>query len=146
MTKEELLEYRVIEKRIESLQKKIDRMEAHRPTVSAGKVKGSSPVFPYQPISYTVSGPERYEEYMRWLEKMKNHQQQLRYAQQALEQVWLDIDEFIETLSDESNKLIFTYIFLDGMKQEEVADKLGLEQSTISKRISSCLRRFDGHD
>lgn len=141
MTKKQLEQYRFIEKRIASIQKKIDRCEANRPGVISGKVKGSSARFPYSPIFQTVSAPEGHDNYKKWSERLKNHYQELKYAKQALEMTWLKIDEFIESIPDESTKLIFTYSFIEGMDQQKIADKLGFEQSTISKRISLYLER-----
>ncbi len=146
MTKKQLEQYRFIEKRIASIQKKIDRCEANRPGVASGKVKGSSSKFPYLPTFSTVGAPNGHETYKKWSERLKNHYQELRYAKQALEMTWLEIDEFIESIPDESTKLIFTYSFIEGMDQQKIADKLGFEQSTISKRISLYLERSNNNN
>ncbi|SHK34184.1 sigma factor-like helix-turn-helix DNA-binding protein [Hespellia stercorisuis] len=46
-----------------------------------------------------------------------------------------EIEEFIAGIPDSTDRQIFELSFLEGKKQQEIADELGLERSSISKRI-----------
>jgi len=48
----------------------------------------------------------------------------------------LEIHDFIFLIDDPEARLIFALRYLDGMTQEEIAEKLNMDRSTVSKRIS----------
>ena len=52
----------------------------------------------------------------------------------------LEIEEFIAAIPDSADRQIFEMRFLDGKKQWEVADAIGVERSTVSKRVDGILK------
>lgn len=67
----------------------------------------------------------------------------LRIREKRREQIResvLEIEQFIAGIPDSIDRQIFEFTYLDGLKQWEVADKVGLERSSISKRIDSYLK------
>lgn len=143
MTREKLESYIYLEKYIDSLQKKINRAEENIPAVSHGKVKGSRHSFPYTESMFLVSGPDGFGEYEKWEERIKALYNEFVNKKVDAEKTKIEIEEFINVIPDVSTKLIFTYIFIDGMNQIDVAEKLYMDQTTISKRISRYLGKND---
>jgi len=138
MTKKQLAEYTYLEQAIERTKKSIEYLENNPPQKQYGKVYGSSKEFPYLTRSFNISGYNG-PEADKWLKKKNELRIKLENQLRELEKLRLEIEEFIQDIPDLSTKLIFTYIYIDGMTQEEVAKKLHMEQSTISKRISKYL-------
>lgn len=138
ITRELLAQYTYIEQAIESIKKKIKHYEDNPPAVEYGKVYGSSAEFPYTLRSFTISGYNGTSA-DKWSEKIRNLYNELSDKLRQLEAMRIEIEEFIKDIPDLSTQLIFSYIYIDGMKQEDVAKKLHMEQSTISKRITKYL-------
>lgn len=138
INREILAQYTYIEQAIESINKKIQHYESNPPKVEYGKVYGSSPEFPYTIRSFTVSGYNGISA-DKWEERLKKLYNDLSDKLKQLEAMRVEIEEFIKDIPDLSTQLIFSYIYIDGMTQEEAAKKLHMERSTISKRISNYL-------
>lgn len=50
------------------------------------------------------------------------------------------IESFISAMPEGEDRQVFELYYLEGMKQREVADIVGLEQSSISKKITTYLQ------
>ena len=50
------------------------------------------------------------------------------------------VDDFIDSMPDGIDKEIFEMLYLDGMTQQEAGENIGLERSTVSKRVNRCLK------
>lgn len=142
-TKEKLESYIYLERYIISLQKKIDHMEANPPDVSHGKVKGSAKNFPYTEQHFLVSAPDGFKTYKKWRDKINDLYNEYVAKKREAIKIKIDVEEFINGITDMSTQLIFTYTYLDGMSQEEVALNVGLTQSAVSKRITGYLNTVD---
>jgi DNA-directed RNA polymerase specialized sigma subunit len=138
ITKTWLEEYKYIEKCIEETKKKITYYEEHPPRVEFGKTYGSSSEFPYTLRSFTVSGYNGAGA-DKWQKKINNLYAKLVEQVHELEELKLEIENFINDIPDISTRLIFTYTYIDGMRQENIAKKLKMDQTTISKRITRYL-------
>jgi len=138
ITKEHLSNYAYLEQCINETKKKIEYYKDHPPVVEYGKVYGSSNEFPYTLRSFSISGYNGPSE-DKWRERIRKLHEKLVNQVIELEKLKLEIEEFIHDIPDLSTRLIFTYIFIDGMTQDEVARKMHLEQCTISKRITRYL-------
>jgi len=138
ITKKQLSEYIYLAQAIERTKKSIEYLENNPPQKHYGKVYGSSKEFPYLKRSFYVSGYNG-PEADKWLRKRQELHMRLEKQLSELEKLRIEIEEFIQNIPDLSTRLIFTYTYIDGMTQEEVAKKLHMEQSTISKRISKYL-------
>ena len=139
ITKKDLENYAYLDKCIKETKKKIEFYESNPPKVEYGKVRGSSRCYPYTERSFTVSGYNGMGE-DRWRERIRLLKEKLAIQMQEMEDLKLEIEFYILDISDLTTKLIFSYAYIDGLSQEEIAEKLYLEQSTISKRISRHLK------
>ena len=51
-----------------------------------------------------------------------------------------EIEQFIAEISDSRDRQIFELIYIDGKKQREVAEHVGMERSSVSKKIDAVLQ------
>ena len=124
------------------LDKKIDRLydrQASLPTVM-GKVTKSSDDFPYieEHVSVQMDEPKEAEEIRRLLLIRENMREQVRKS-------LLSIETFIADIPDSTDRQIFELAFLEGKKQREVADLIGIERSVVSKRITNYINLHTNH-
>lgn len=137
MDKKTLKQYRALLREQELNNKAIDRLydRLDNVPVVAGKVVGSSRNFPYTEVRTTVQmdEPVESEEINRRLKIREDRKEKIRAAV-------LEIEEFIAAIPDSADRQIFEMRFLDGKKQWEVADAIGVERSTVSKRVDGILK------
>lgn len=138
LSKKDFEDYQKIGLRISALQDRIQKLEEMEAQYEYGTVKGSNPDFPYQPMNFHVAGYNiRADEQKRL--KIAALKLQLGREIEKEESKRLDVEEFINGIEDRTDNLIFTYYYLDKMSQEEIAQKLGMERSNVSRRISRYL-------
>lgn len=137
MDKGRLKQYRALKKELQMLDDKLDKLYERQENVPEvmGKVTGSSNDFPYTQVRTTV----------RMAEPKENDaiKKLIRIKEQRREQVndlIVEIEEFIAGIPDSETRQIFELTYLEGKKQREVAEEVGLEQSSISKRITAFLQ------
>ena len=136
MTREKLNQYRALKKEIKILDDSIDKLRERAldiPTV-IGKVQSSQAEFPYieQRISVQMDEPKESDMITRRIlikEKRK----------EEVNKLILEIEQFIAGIPDSTDRMIFDMLYLQGKKQREVADKIGMERSGISKKVSKYL-------
>lgn len=137
MDKKTLKQYRSLKREQEMIEKKLDRLEERKLDVPAvyGKVKGSAPEFPYIETHMTVAmlEPKRLDNIAR--QRIINNKRKER-----VDALLVEIEEFIADIPDSIDRQIFELIFLKGKRQKDVADQVGLERSSISKRIDRYLQ------
>ena len=135
MTERELSDYRKLCREADDLRRRIEQEESREVPVVSGKVRGSMREFPY---IETHVGVEMYdpEAMAASLERIRTYQERLAEAERKK----LEIERFVEGISDPELRLIFRYRFLDGLKQVEIAKKLNMTQSNISKIISKKMK------
>lgn len=137
MTRDKLKQYRALKKEIASLDKAIDKLQERAldiPTV-IGKVKGSSHDFPYTEEHFSVQMDEPREADMI-SRRMRIRQQR----KEECEKLALEIEQFVGEIPDSTDRQVFEMVFLEGMKQREVAEAVGYTQARVSQRISSVLQ------
>lgn len=143
ITKKDLEEYRLLQKSIDATKKKIDYYKKKYPRVLHGKVRGSSSEFPYIEQNFTISGCE-----VRGMsqEKIDQRIKELVFKLQSdlkkYESKKIEIEEFLAGIEDLTVKLLFNYIYVEGMSQEEAGELIGLEQSGVSKKINKYLGQY----
>lgn len=137
MDKGRLKQYGALKKELQMLDDKLDKLYKRQENVPEvmGKVTGSSKDFPYTQVRTTV----------RMAEPKENDaiKKLIRIKEQRREQVndlIVEIEEFIVGIPDSETRQIFELTYLEGKKQREVAEEVGLEQSSISKRITAFLQ------
>ena len=100
-----------------------------------GKVRGSSKDFPYTEVRTSVLMADPYEQ-----EKI-NKQIRKKEAERMLLKAEVDeVDEYIEAIGDSEIKEIFELAFVEGKKQREIGEKLNIDRSRISRKISDYLK------
>lgn len=135
MSIEELRELKYLKKELIRLDRQIGRLEEKEIPVVAGKVKGSSRDFPYIEIRTSVLMDEPVTaDAVGKLLKIKRERRQL------VERKIIELEQFIKEIPDSLTRQIFELYFQDGKRQKDVAKILHLEQSSISKRISTYLK------
>ena len=134
MTKELLNNYRYLDEVIKKDEAKLQYYKDNPPSAYVGKVQASNKEFPYQRTSIEVSGCE-IKDRRAWKQKQYELIAKLHSERAELEQMKLEIDIFLTTIFDSRDRLIFEYLYRDGMTQQEVADKLFLDRSTVSKIV-----------
>lgn len=128
-------DYQKIGLKISSLRDRISKLEDMAARYEYGAAKGSNPDFPYQPMTFHVSGYNiRDDEKKR--AKIQNLKMQLEKEIRKEEEKRLEIEDFIGSIEDRTDNLIFSYYYLDKMSQKGIARKLHIDQSAVSKRIS----------
>lgn len=139
--KKDLENYIYLDKCIKETKKKIAYYESKRPYAIHGKVRGSSAVFPYVERGFTVGGGGFNGTMNENKRRQKIQELQFKLCRQLreFEDKKLEIEELILMIDDPVTKLIFSYAYIDGLNQIEIAEKLHIEQSTISKRITRFL-------
>ena len=81
---------------------------------------------------------ERYDVEQEYIRKKLINEYNERKTK--VEKETLEIESFISSIPDAETRLIFQYSFIDGMKQREIAEKLHMERSSISKKITEILQ------
>ena len=135
----------LLQKAIAATKKKIARYKKKYPNAMHGKVRGSSSQYPYIEQNFTVCGGG-YEPSGMKQEKINQRIQDLTYNLQSelaqYERKKLEIEEFLSSIDDLSVKLLFNYVYVDGMSQEEAGELVGLEQSGVSKKLSGYIKQY----
>ena len=137
MSKVRLKQYLALKREAPKLKKDIDKLYTRLdnvPTVS-GKVQKSGDDFPYIEEHLTVEMDEPVV--------ATEIKKQIRIKEKRLEDVEMEttvIDQFIAGIEDSTDRQIFELSFINGMKQQDVADIVKLDRSRISRRIDAELK------
>lgn len=139
ITREYLAQYTYLESQIKSMERKLRYYEKHPLTAYHGVVKGSMGGFPYAQCHFVVSAPE-----IKSDEERKRKISQLiidvKGNKQLYEDMKLDIECFVENISDLEMKTIMQMKFVDNLPLEKIGDQLGYDKSSISKKIDRFLK------
>ena len=137
MDKQTLKQYRALKREINLIDKKLNRLYDRQQNIPEviGKVTGSSKEFPYTEIRTTVRMAEPRE-----LDQIKILIWKRQQRREVAERKLTEIENFISSIPDSDTRQIFEMIYIDGMKQREVSEKIGLERSGISKKIDGYLQ------
>lgn len=137
LDKQKLNQYRALQREIPKLEKDIQRLyeRLEEIPVVSGKVSKSSDDFPYieQHVTVQMEEPKLATEIKK----------QIRYKELRLDQAEKDkteIERFIANIPDSLTRQIFELIFIDGKGQQLVGRIVGLERSSISKKIDRYLQ------
>lgn len=137
MDKGKLKQYGALKKELQMLDDKLDKLYERQENIPEvmGKVTGSSNDFPYTQVRTTVRMAEPKENDA--IKKLIRIKEQRR---ERVNDLIVEIEEFIAGIPDSETRQIFELTYLEGKKQREVAEDVGLEQSSISKRITAFLQ------
>lgn len=137
MDKKKLSQLRSLKKELELIDRKLDRLYDRQENVPVvlGKVVGSSKDFPYTEVRTTVQmdEPKEADEIGEQIRIRKKRREQV-------ESLITEIEQFIAEIPDSRDRQIFELIYMDGKKQREVAESMGVERSSVSKKITAVLQ------
>lgn len=137
MDKERLSQLRPLRRELEMIDEKLNKLydrQANIPIIM-GKVVGSSKDFPYTEVrtSVLMNEPNESDEIDKQIRIKENQKSKV-------EKLITEIEQFIAEIPDSIDRQIFELRYIDGMKQREIANRVGLERSSISKRIDAVLK------
>lgn len=136
ITRRDIANYKLLKVLLERDQRKLDRYIAKQPSTYSGKVYGSNPNFPYEARGFTVCGCTDTEIHQRkeWDLKCREMEVKIQDDIRRLNELEVAIDTVIANAKDVEDKAILEFT-KDGMSQQEIALKLRIDQSLVSRRI-----------
>ena len=136
ITRRDIANYKLLKVLLERDQRKLDRYIAKQPSTYSGKVYGSNPNFPYKARGFTVCGCTDTEIHKRkeWDLKCREMEVKIQDDIRRLNELEVAIDTVIANAKDVEDKAILEFT-KDGMSQQEIALKLRIDQSLVSRRI-----------
>lgn len=135
MDKKTLKKYRPNKDRLIRIEEQIQELCERESTVVMGKVTGSSADFPYTEVRTSVQMYDPYEE--------ENIRRQIRRKEAdrlLILKEQKEVEDYINGIDDPEIKEIFELAFVEGKKQQEVADIIGYSRGRISQIISEYLK------
>ena len=135
MDKKTLKKYKPNKDRLIRIENQIQELCELEATVVMGKVTGSSADFPYTEVRTSVQMYDPYEEEnIRRQIRRKESDRLLILKEQE------EVEDYITGIEDPEIKEIFELAFVEGKKQQEVADIIGYTQARVSQIISAKLK------
>ena len=135
MDKKTLKKYKPNKDRLIRIENQIQELCEREPTVVMGKVTGSSADFPYTEVRTSVQMYDPYEEENIRRQIRRKEADRLRILKEQKE-----VEDYINGIDDQEIKEIFELSFLEGKKQDEVAEIVNIDRSYVSKKISDYLK------
>lgn len=135
MDKQRLKKHKANKERLKRLEEKIQDLCSTEAEEVMGKVRGSSKDFPYTEVRTSVLMADPYEQ-----EKIDKQIRKAEAERMLLKADIDEVDEYIEAIGDTEIKEIFEMAFVEGKKQQEVADIVGYSRGRISQIISGYLK------
>ena len=135
MDKKTLKKYKPNKDRLIRIENQIQELCEREPTVVMGKVTGSSADFPYTEVRTSVQMYDPYEDENVRQQIRRKEADRLRILKEQKE-----VENYINGIDDPEIKEIFELSFLEGKKQDEVAEIVNIDRSYVSKKISDYLK------
>lgn len=133
--KRRLKKHKANKERLKRLEEKIQDLCSTEAEEVMGKVRGSSKDFPYTEVRTSVLMADPYEQ-----EKIDKQIRKAEAERMLLKADIDEVDEYIEAIGNPEIKEIFELAFVEGKKQQEVADIVGYSRGRISQIISEYLK------
>lgn len=119
MTKKELSQYRDLKREIQSLEKRMERLNNQDREEVKDSVTGSSSNYPYIKQHYRIEGVIDNGWRIGYLSRLLNRRKEM--ANELL----VHIEEFIGEIEDSELRQIFEMRYIDGMTWQRVAEEMG---------------------
>ncbi|HCW73328.1 MAG TPA: hypothetical protein DHM90_05495 [Clostridiaceae bacterium] len=131
MIKEQLCEYRELQKEIKRLQARIEKLKDSKYGVVADIVKGSSKEFPYteHPIHVEGFDGEKKQSSINRVKELLTHRVGKSRAQTV------EIAEFICNIDSVKIRTVFEYRYYDLLTWQQIAYKIGVTDESYPRRI-----------
>ncbi|MGE9892937.1 hypothetical protein ACQRAF_11740 [Lachnospiraceae bacterium SGI.240] len=136
ITRRDIANYRLLGILLDKDRRKLQKYVEKRPSCYSGKVYGSNPQFPYEPRGFTIDGCSKHEQVKmkEWEENCRIMEERIKTDIEYLHKLEMEIDKVIADCKDIEDKAILEFT-KDGMSQQEIALKLRIDQSLVSRRI-----------
>lgn len=135
MDKKTLKRYKSNKDRLIRIEEQIQELCERESTVVMGKVTGSSADFPYTEVRTSVQMYDPYEEENIRRQIRRKEADRMRILKEQEE-----VEDYINRIGDTEIKEIFELSFIEGNKQDEVAEIVNIDRSYVSKKISDYLK------
>lgn len=129
MTKEILKSYRSNMEEIKELQYKLAHLGEGDTMIGNSTILNGN-FYPPKPEIVTGFDKDKYEK------RRQAYQKRIEKLQQECD----EIEQWIEAIPDGLTRRIFRMVYIDGMTQQQVANKLSMDQSAVSKKITKYLQ------
>ena len=134
LTKEMLERYTYAHNEIERLSRKIDRFSKKVVPSEHGVVKGSMRDYPYAEKHFVISGSDVKSD-ANYQKELKQLIINLREKQKEYEALDIEVGNAIEEIENPEVRQIVEYKYVYRMTDAEIAETLGVERSTITKKL-----------
>jgi len=128
MTTKDVRNYRFLARMIRKAARRVDDLSTQ--SMLSDKVYGSNPEYPYEQRSFEVHGLDEKAEHRRQIDL-----EDAMFEYHRLVTLQMEIETASRSLKDKTEKTIFD-MTMKGEKQEVIAKKLGLERSTVAKKLA----------
>lgn len=145
LSKENMEKYSKLENEIKRINKKLDYYANNPIRGSHGVVKGSMNRFPYAECHFVVGAPDVKSTEER-NKKVQNLVIALSSAKKEYEDFQLDIDTAIEAVEDLEMRQILEYKYIERISDSKIANILGYDRSTISKKLDRFFEKQVSHN
>ncbi len=135
MDKKTLKKYKPNKDRLIRIENQIQELCERESTVVMGNVTGSRADFPYTEVRTSVQMYDPYEEENVRRQIRRKEADRLRILKEQKE-----VEDYINGIDDPEIKEIFELSFIEGKKQDEVAEIVNIDRSYVSKKISDYLK------
>lgn len=141
ITRKDISNYYLLGEMIAKSEKKLQEYIEKKPSDFAGKVYGSNEEFPYQPVGFSVYGMTKseMENSTEWDSECERMEKVISEDIDRMNRIKFAIDELIAGVSDIQDKAILQYT-KERKSQQWIADKVGLDQSVVSRRIKKYIK------
>lgn len=141
ITRKDISNYYLLGEMIAKSEKKLQEYIEKKPSDFAGKVYGSNGEFPYQPVGFSVHGMTKseMENSTAWDSECERMEKVISEDIDRMNQIKFAIDELISGVSDIQDKAILQYT-KERKSQQWIADKVGLDQSVVSRRLKKYIK------
>lgn len=136
VTRKDIASYKLLKVLLERDRRKLERYIEKRPSEFVGKVYGSNPEFPYEARGFSVCGctDSKMRQVKEWEATCREMEVTVQEDMKRLNELEVTIDKMIADCTDIEDKMILEYT-KDGLSQQQIAMKVGLEQSVVSRRL-----------
>lgn len=139
LTRKALASYPYLRQIIDRDEKKLKKYIENPPVAEFGKVYGSNANFPYEARGFTVSGPNIADD-KAWKQRISDLKIKISCEKNKFKELMVEIDELILSIENPRDKLVFEYLYHDGMTQQQVGEILHIDQSVVSRTVNQYIK------
>lgn len=145
LNRENMDKYSKLENEIKRINRKLDYYANNPVQGSYGVVKGSMNNFPYTECNFVVGTPSIHTTEERH-KKVQNLLIDLNIKKKEYESFQLEIDLAIEGIEDFEMRQIFQYKYIEKWTDIRIANEMGYDRSTISKKLKKFFENQLSHN